>query len=77
MTLVLDNLGVDLESRLREEAEKRGVQPEDIALETLRARFSARFSDADFLIGVWGEDEFQQFEHDTQMFNRVDDPLER
>ena len=74
MTLVLDNLSPDLETRLRREAQVRGIKPEDVALEVLRERFERRiYTDADFLIGTMTEDEFQQFERSTAMFSQIDD----
>ena len=47
MTLVLEN--PELEARLLEEAKKRGLKPEEVALEMLREKLSPRvFHDADF-----------------------------
>jgi hypothetical protein len=80
VTLVLDHIEPDLETRLRGEARRRGVAPEEVALEVLWSRFGQdrqRFSDADFLIGVWSDDEFEQFQKDIAVFNQVDAPTDR
>jgi hypothetical protein len=61
MTLVLEN--PELEARLLEEAKKRGLRPEDIALEMLREKFAPRvlYHDADFLIGTMSDEDHAVF----------------
>ncbi len=76
MTLILEN--PELEARLQAEATRRGMRPEEIALETLREKFGRRmYHDADFLIGTWTEEEFQEFERNTAVFNTIDEAHER
>jgi hypothetical protein len=76
MTLVLEN--PELEARLLEEAKKRGLKPEEVALETLREKFVQKLHhDADFLIGVWNEEQFQEFQRNTESFSKIDEPGER
>ena len=73
MTLVLEN--PELETRLLEEAKKRGVRPEDIALEMLREKFAPRVvhHDADFLIGTMSDEDHVIFLENIAAFERVDE----
>jgi hypothetical protein len=60
--------------KLREEAIKRSVQPEDIALETLREKFTnKRFHDADFLIGTMSEKDYPIFKAGIAPFETIDE----
>jgi hypothetical protein len=73
MTLVLEN--PELEARLLEEAKKRGLRPEDIALEMLREKFAPRvlYHDADFLIGTMSDEDHAVFLENIAAFERVDE----
>jgi undecaprenyl pyrophosphate synthase len=72
MTLVLEN--PELEARLLEEAKKRGLRPEEVALEMLRERLSPRvFHDADFLIGTLSDEDHTVFLKNIAAFERVDE----
>ena len=76
MTLTLEN--PELEARLLEEAIKRGLKPEEIALETLQNSFvPVQNHDADFLIGIWNETEYQDFLLHTKQFEQLDTVHER
>ncbi len=76
MTLTLEN--PELEARLLEEAIKRGLKPEEIALETLQNSFvPILHHDADFLIGIWNETEYQDFLLHTKQFEQLDAVHER
>ena len=76
MTLVLDNLDSASGKALREAARLRGVNPKDLVAELLREKFGTPaptlHHDADFLIGTWSEEEFQEFEQATKSFSRID-----
>jgi hypothetical protein len=71
MTLVLEN--PELEARLLEEAKRRGVRPEDIALEMLREKSTPRVlhHDADFLIGTLSDEDHAIFLKNVAAFERV------
>ena len=71
ITLVLEN--PELEARLLEEAKKRGVRPEDIALEMLCEKFALRVvhHDADFLIGTLSDEDHAVFLENVIAFERV------
>jgi hypothetical protein len=72
MTLVLEN--PELEARLLQEAKKRGLRPEEVALEMLRERLSPRvFHDADFLIGTLSDEDHTVFLENIAAFERVDE----
>jgi hypothetical protein len=72
MTLVLEN--PELEARLLQEAKKRGLRPEEVALEMLRERLSPRvFHDADFLIGTLSDEDHAVFLENIAAFERVDE----
>ena len=73
MTLILEN--PELEARLLEEAKKRGLRPEDIALEMLREKFAPRIlnHDADFLIGTLSDEDHAVFLDNIAAFERVDE----
>jgi hypothetical protein len=69
MTLVLEN--PELEARLLQEAKRRGVRPEDIALEMLREKFTPRVlhHDADFLIGTMSDEDHTVFLENIAAFD--------
>jgi undecaprenyl pyrophosphate synthase len=72
VTLVLEN--PELEARLLEEAKRRGLRPEDIALEMLREKLSPRvFHDADFLIGTLSDEDHAVFLENIAAFTQVND----
>jgi undecaprenyl pyrophosphate synthase len=72
MTLVLEN--PELEARLLQEAKKRGLRPEEVALEMLREKLSPRvFHDADFLIGTLSDEDHAVFLENIAAFERVDE----
>ena len=81
MTLVLDNLDSAAEQALLEAARLRGINPKDLVAELLREKFGTPapilHHDADFLIGTWSEEEFQEFEQATASFNRIDTAEQR
>lgn len=81
MTLVLDNLDSTAEKALLEAARLRGIDPKDLVAEVLREKFGAPapvlHHDADFLIGTWSEEEFQEFELATASFGRIDQADQR
>ena len=76
MTLVLDNLDIAAEQALLEAARLRGINPKDLVAELLREKFGTPapilHHDADFLIGTWSEEEFQEFEQATKSFSQID-----
>ena len=76
MTLVLDNLDSAAEQALLEAARLRGIKPKDLVAELLLEKFGTSaptlHHDADFLIGTWSEEEFQEFEQATKSFSQID-----
>jgi hypothetical protein len=78
MTLVLNN--PELEAKLREEANRQGKQPEEIAVEALQQDFLPNKStkrDLSFLIGTWSEEEYAEFQRNTEMFGKIDEAVDR
>ncbi len=72
MTLVLEN--PELEARLLQEAKKRGLRPEEVALEMLREKLTPRVHhDADFLIGTLSDEDHAVFLANIAAFERVDE----
>ncbi len=74
MTLILEH--PELEARLLAEATRRGMRPEEIALETLTAKFARRtYHDADFLINTLSEEDYTVFKANIATLEQVDETL--
>jgi hypothetical protein len=65
---------------LRKEASRQGKQPEEIALEALQQDFLPKNlakRDLSFLIGSWSDEEYAEFQRNTEAFTRIDKETER